>query len=66
MNTASQTVGTFYDVTGRSGSISISKVLAIFMMSGNKKFACLEQSPMVGDFTIIVNMKSSCLGHGDA
>ena len=41
----SQTVGDFYDVIGRIGSISTLKVLsqtsAIFTMSVNMKFACL-------------------------
>ena len=57
MNTPSQTVGDFYDVIGRIGSISTLKVhlrqsptSAIFTMSVNMKFACLGRSPTIGDF----------------
>ena len=53
----SQTVGDFYDVIGRIGSISTLKIhprqsptSAIFTMSVNMKFACLGRSPTIGDF----------------
>ena len=50
----SQTIGHFYDVIGRIGSISILKVLsptsAIITMSVNIKFVCLGSSPTIGDF----------------
>ena len=60
MNTpsqTSQTVGDFYDVIGRIGSISTLKVLFQMVrevgdltMSVNIKFACLGRSPTIGDF----------------
>ena len=52
-----QTVGDFYDVIGRIGSISTLKedprrspTSAIFTMCVNMKFACLGRSPTIGDF----------------
>ena len=57
MNTPFQTVGDFYDVIGRVGSISTLKVhprrsptSAIFTVSVNIKFASLGRSPTIGDF----------------
>ena len=67
-----QTVGDFYDVIGRIGSISTfegtvcprrSSRSAIFTMSVNMKFACLGRSPTSAIFTMSVNMKFACLGH---
>ena len=46
----SQTVGDFYDVIGRIGSISAFKVHP-------------RRSPTIGDFYDGVNMKFACLGH---